>query len=415
MNILVLTSSYPRFDGDPTAPFIESLVKHTAQLGHEVHLVVPEHRAWDRPPDDNGVTFHPYRYSPLREWTPWGFSQSLQGGTRLRRSLYGLAPLVGISGVRTCNAVARTSKIDVVHAHWVIPNGPIAAVAARRVRLPLIITVHGSDVALAERSRWARNLARWSIRHADATTAASRHLLDRVASLRSGRETLELVPLGSDVATFHPDEASAARMRKRLRIGPEDVLVFGIGRLVKQKGFDYLIRAIALVRQRAANVLLVVAGDGDMRHELIELSRSLGLADTVTFVGAVQRHDVPAYFAAADVVAVRTVDEEGFVEGLGYVALEAHATGKPVVASRVGGLPEVVQDRETGLLVSDRDPGALANAILVLAQDPELRRHLGDNARARALAAPGWDAVARMWIDLYERIIERRISSSDAG
>lgn len=409
MRILVLTSTYPRFDGDPTAPFIESLVRHTARLGHEMHVVVPQHRDWNRPAGEDGVHYHVFRYSPRRSWTPWGYAQSLEGGVRLRRSLVALAPIVFVSASRACRAVVERHAVDVVHAHWIIPNGPIAAFAVRGLGVPLVVTVHGSDVTLAERSRWMRRLARWSLRNAGAVTAVSRHMLERVERLGAHENVLGLIPLGMDLTAFHPDPEAAHRVRTSLGITPDEVVVLGIGRLIEWKGFDYLIEAQKRVRNDAANVRLVIAGDGDMRSALTEQTNRLGLGDCVTFVGAVERGDVPAYYAAADLVAIPSIQHAaGFVEGLGYVALEAQASGRPVVASRVGGLSEVVVDGQTGYLVPERDAGSLANAILDLARDPELRHRLGENARARALAAPSWSDVAERWVDLYARTVASR-------
>ena len=94
MNILFLTSAYPKFDGDSTAPFIGSITEHVAARGHTVHVVLPEHAEWARPPVEGNIHFHPYRYSPSRSWTPWGYAQSLEGGVKLRRRLYALAPSV---------------------------------------------------------------------------------------------------------------------------------------------------------------------------------------------------------------------------------------------------------------------------------------------------------------------------------
>jgi glycosyltransferase involved in cell wall biosynthesis len=150
-----------------------------------------------------------------------------------------------------------------------------------------------------------------------------------------------------------------------------------------------------------------------MRGELEGLARSLGLGKTVTFVGAAARADVPGYFAAADVVSVPTVQhEDGYVEGFGYVVLEAGATGTPVIASRVGGLPEAVLDGDTGILVPERDPAALADAIVTLAEDNALRERLGSGAHARALAAPSWETVARQWMEIYERAIASHSSGA---
>jgi glycosyltransferase involved in cell wall biosynthesis len=389
MNILSITSSYPRYAGDPTAPFIESITKHVAALGHTVHLVVPEHSAWRRPASEDGVHYHPYRYSPMRSWTPWGYSESLRAGIQIRRRLYPLSPLIALSAIRTCNAVARRVPIDVIHAHWVIPNGPLAAVAARQHDVPLVVSVHGSDVALSERSRWMGSLTRRTFAQAFAVTAASRHMLDRAADLGARPETLHLIPYGMDLSSFQPDQQAAARVREALRLLPEDVLVLGIGRLIEWKGFGYLIQAIPLAQEKVPNIRLVIAGDGDLRAELEAQAQRLGLEDRVTFVGSVQRRDVPGFFAAADMVVVPSIRHEaGFVEALGYVVHEALATGTPVIASRVGGLPEVVGDGETGYLVEERDPEALAGAIATLASNQDLRMKMGVRARARALAEP---------------------------
>ena len=174
MNILTLTSSYPRFAGDPTAPFIESITRHVAARGHTVHLVLPEHRAWNRPHFEDGVHFHSYRYSPRRSWTPWGYSEALEAGTRIKRRLYPLAPVVLASALRTCAAVVSRESIDVVHAHWLVPNGLLGALASKRHGLPLVISLHGSDVAVAERARALGKVSRASLSRSAAVTGPSR-------------------------------------------------------------------------------------------------------------------------------------------------------------------------------------------------------------------------------------------------
>jgi glycosyltransferase involved in cell wall biosynthesis/SAM-dependent methyltransferase len=408
MKVLVLTSTYPRFTGDPTAPFLEPLVRHVAALGHEVHVVVPEHRDWSRPDTEHGIRYHRFRYSPRRSWTPWGFAQSLEGGVRVRRSLVALAPVVFASAARACRELVKREGIDLVHAHWVVPNGPIAAFALRGLPVPLIVTVHGSDVTLASRSHVMGAAARWSLARSTRVTAVSRYMLEQVAQLGVAPGKLELIPLGMGLSTFHPDPPAAQRVRDQLGIEGDETMVLGIGRLIEWKGFDYLIDAMRVVRERGGTVRLVIAGDGDLRSDLMQQTQRLGLDRSVTFVGAVARADVPAYYAAADVVAIPSIRHDaGFVEGLGYVALEALASGTPIVASDVGGLGETVRDGEVGILVHEREPEELAAAILHLAGDPTLRERLGANARARALAAPSWDDVAARWVETYQEVAAR--------
>jgi phosphatidyl-myo-inositol dimannoside synthase len=403
MRVLALTSSYPRYDGDATAPFIESITTHTAALGHEVHLVLPEHHDWSRPAAEGGVHFHPYRYSPLRTWTPWGYSQSLEGGVKLHRSLYALAPLVFLSGVRACSRLAKGQRFDLVHAHWLVPNGLIGSAASARIGLPLVISLHGSDISVSERSRWLGALVRRSFARADAVTAPSEDLLDRARRL-GATGTLELIPYGADADALHGDEASGLRVRERLGLERENVMVLGLGRFVHWKGFDVLIDAVAQVTASAPDVRLVFAGDGDLRDELMLRVRARELESCVTFAGMVLRDEVPAFLAAADVVAVPSVHYQGYVDGLPNVALEAMASAKPVVATRVGGLPQVIRDGDNGFLVEERDVAGLATAILTLAHDPPLRRRMGDRGHALVRESLNWNEVGRRFDAVYERV-----------
>ena len=191
-------------------------------------------------------------------------------------------------------------------------------------------------------------------------------------------------------------------------------MVLGIGRLIEWKGFDYLIDALRIVRERG--------GERAPRHRgRRRFALRAHAADRATRPRTARsrswerwpRADVPAYYAAADLVAIPSIRHDaGFVEGLGYVALEALASGTPIVASDVGGLGETVRDGEVGMLVDERDPEALAAAILHLAADPALRARLGANARARALAAPSWDEVAARWVETYQEVAARPSPSS---
>jgi glycosyltransferase involved in cell wall biosynthesis len=405
MNVLALTSSYPRFAGDPTAPFVESITRHLAALGHPTHLVLPESAEWSRPPGEDGITYHPYRYSPRRSWTPWGYSASLVDGVAIKRSLYALAPLVVASALRTCDRVASREAPDLVHVHWVVPNGPIGGLVARRRRLPLVISLHGSDLSVAQRSRWMGRATRWSFAYAAAVTAPSQDMLERARRLgATGR--LELAPYGVDPEAFRPDEKTALRVRAKLGLDPEHVTVLGIGRFIGVKGFEYLVDAVARARESAPSIRLVLVGDGALSGELRARAARNGLGDEAIFAGMVSPADVPGYVAAADLVAVPSVHYEGYVDGLPNVALEAMGAGKPLVATRVGGLPQVVDDGTTGLLVPERDAEALARAILRLAGDAELRRRMGEAARTRVEEGLTWDAVARRFERLYRDVLD---------
>jgi glycosyltransferase involved in cell wall biosynthesis len=403
MNILVLTSAYPKFDGDSTAPFMASITEHVAGKGHTMHVVLPEHAELDRRPIEGGIHFYPFRYSPRRSWTPWGYAQSLEAGVTLKRRLYALAPAVFVSARRMCASVVRRQPIDVVHAHWVIPNGAIAAGVCARSKIPLVVTLHGSDVAISEKSKWLGAVARRTFGRADAVTGPNETLLERARRLGASGH-VEMIPWGADPGVFRPDAEAARALRRRHGIGENEVIVLGVGRFVHWKGFDDLLEAVALARTKHPTVRLVLAGDGDLRGDLEAHAARIGLADHVTFTGMLPREEVVAQFAAADIVAVPSIHFEQFVDTGPTVALEAMAAGKPLVATPVGALPQLLGDGRAGRLVPERDPGALADAIGDLAADSTLRGKMGDRGRELVLQERNWDTVANELVALFERV-----------
>ena len=370
-------------------------------------MVLPQHRDWRHPADEGHVHYHPFRYSPTSEWTPWGFSNALEGGERIRKPLYALAPVVVASAVRTASRLLARGGFDLVHAHWVVPNGPIGALAARKHGLPLVLSLHGSDVAVSERSHSIARVAHWSFERTSVVTAPSADLLDRARRL-GARAPLERVPYGADVADFVVAEDDVDALRRRLGFADEHVVVAGVGRLIQLKGFEYLVEAHAQAVAELPTLRLVLVGDGDARAGIEARVRELGVADTVVFAGSANRTEIPVFMAAADVVAVPSIRYGGYVDGLPNVALEAMAAGKPVVGSRIGGIPELVRDRENGLLVSEKDPAALAAALLTLAGDPALRRRLGDAGRAEIRDERSWNAAAARFEEVYERAVAAR-------
>jgi len=378
-------------------------VRSVASLGHEVHVLLPRHREWTRPARDDGVHYHPYRYSPVSSWTPWGFSEALAGGARIRKPLYALAPVVVAAALSKARTVLAEGGFDVVHVHWVVPNGPIGARASSRSGLPLLVSLHGSDIAVSERSRAIGRATRWSLRRCAAVTAPSGDLLERATRLGASG-LLERVPYGADSGAFEVATDTVEALRRRLGLGSESVVVAGVGRLIPVKGFEYLVEAHAAAVASVPALRLVLVGDGDGRRALEERVRTLGVSDTVILTGAVSPSEIPALMAAADIVSVPSVRHGGYVDGLPNVALEAMAAGKPVVGSRVGGIPELVRDGENGLLVPEKDSVALADALVTLARDPALRASLGASGLDEIRSERSWDAVGRRFVGIYERI-----------
>lgn len=300
--------------------------------------------------------------------------------------------------VRGILAAAKESGCpDLLHGHWLHPQGAATAAAARALGRPVVLTAHGRDVARFDWPDGAyyqrRSLA--AVRAAARVICVSRAIRDRLAELGVPGEQLVVIPNGVDLARFTPRERAAARAELDPVLGPAitagergSLLVFA-GELLPVKQVDRLIRAVKQLSAAGDRVpvALALVGAGPEEARLRALARELGLADAVVFAGQHPHGEMPAWFAAADVLVLPSESE-----GLPLVIPEALAAGTPVVASRVGGIPECLADGVTGVLVPPHGDAELAHGIrTALARS-------WDRALLAAAARPfGWDAqVARI-------------------
>jgi glycosyltransferase involved in cell wall biosynthesis len=389
----MVTSSYPKFPGDVTAPFIESIARGVAQLGHEVDVVLPFHPQLRRG-DDEPVRFFAYHYAPRRDWNLWGYAQSLRADVSVRGAALLVAPLAAMALRQLVSERLRGYRYDALHAHWVIPNAALVADLARAYAVPLTVSLHGSDIFLPERIAALRPLTRHTFAVAGAVTACSADLRARALSLGAPPSGTRTVPYGVDLELFTPRPAARDEWRTRLRAGPDELLVLAVGRLVEKKGFRYLIEACSGL----GGIRVAIAGAGDLKSVLDEQARS----GPVTLVGALERDELARALSAADVVAVPSVrDAAGNVDGLPNALLEGLASGRAVVASRVAGIPDVIEDGANGLLVPPGDAEALAGALTRLAGNAALRERLGRAARQTAEQRLNWRIAALAFEECY--------------
>jgi glycosyltransferase involved in cell wall biosynthesis len=396
--IVMVTSSYPRFPGDSVGTFMEPIAKSVAALGHEVHIVAPWHPLVTRPAREGGVHFHFYKYAPFEALNVFGYAAALRADVSLKGAAYIAAPLALAAGWRAARTVARKTRASVMHGHWVVPGGATAAAAAPG--LPLVVSLHGSDVYVAEKLAPARLVAKTVFGRARAVTACSSDLARRAIALGADPQRIEVVPYGVDIERFKPDSQARAELRARAGVGTHRLMLVSAGRLVRKKGFEYLIDAVARIPPTERPVL-VLAGDGDLRAELEARAAGAAVADSVRFVGNQTQDEVGRWLAAADVVAVPSVrDDSGNVDGLPNVVLEALASGTPLVTTPAGGIGSVVEAGRTGFVVAERDPAGLAAS-------PDLRSRIGQAARAMVMERYGWERTARQLDGAYRRALAK--------
>lgn len=410
LRVVMLTSSYPLFAGDMTAPFIEEIATGIAARGHDVHVVLPHHPRLNRPETVGGVHLHPFAVAPIRSWgAAWGYAGSLAGDVALTKGAVALAPLALAGAIQVLSRVARKVRADIIHAHWVIPNGPPAALVAKRTRTPLVISLHGSDVFVAEQVRPAGFAARWAFGGADAVTTCSGDLADRAVRLGANAACTSVVPYGVNADQFTPvDDATRATVRAWYGLPAETPLLLCAGRLVYKKGFAVAVDAFARIAGAHPAARLVIAGDGPLENDLRAQAARLGIGDRVIFAGRVDRTRHPLLVGACNLYLLPSVhDHRGNVDGLPNALLDALAAGCAVIASDVAGVGLAVRDGETGVLVPEQQADALAAAITALLNDPARRARLGAAARADVTTRLTWARTAATFEQVYYAACER--------
>ena len=277
---------------------------------------------------------------------------------------------------------------DVVHAKMtsMAPTTLFQLETARAHRTPMLVTLVGAPHASAAHGDTLHGSllrrADWVTAVSAATLAEARHLVPEIA------ERSSVIYNGLEIPTPFPPSRPRATLR-----------VLCAGRLTQEKGFDVAVRAFAHLSGRFPGARLVVAGDGPERHPLQSLAAELGLTDRVQFVGWVAPEQMPDLIDTASVVVVPSREE-----AFGIVALEAASRGRPVVATRVGGLPEVVAHGRTGLLVEKDDAEALSEAVAWLLAHPETAVHMGATGRERAIREFGLERAVDAYVGLYRHL-----------
>jgi glycosyltransferase involved in cell wall biosynthesis len=301
----------------------------------------------------------------------------------------------GAGWLRTLRRLTRERGVDLIHAH--LPYAAIGARVAVGGRLPIVYTEHNVWPRYHRATYWGNALTFPRNRHVFAVSDEVRRSIRYPRSLRGLRmPPVETLHHGLDLSAVDR-WAGADGVRRELGIPQDAPLVGAIGNLKPLKGQEHLLRAAALVRRTRPDARFVLVGLGPRESELRREAAGLGLDGSVTFTGF--REDAPRIAAALDVYV-----QPSEAEGLPIALLEAMALRRPVVATSVGGTPEVIRGPEEGVLVPPRDPEALAGSILALLGDPQRRRDMGEAAEHRARGFDIRRAVRRIE-EVYEELV----------
>jgi glycosyltransferase involved in cell wall biosynthesis len=430
MKVLVIGSVYPRFQEDAEVPWLRTSVAHLKQAGVEIQVLAPAYKGL-KSHEIDGTRVNRFRYAPA-SWEILTHEEGAPSKMASKPWLQLLAIPYIISGFFKCLSICRKWKPDVIHAHWPFPHAYIALGASKLLRIPLVLNFHGAELLLIRKKKWVKPLLKFAIGQARAIFANSSFTAGKIKAIRNvdvewspygttletkdeRRKTKEggSLPLAS--AACHPREggdlpvSSATPSSGGTPQHPVDgkFKILFVGRHIERKGICYLIDSAKFLPADKFEIRIV--GVGDLTEKLKQQALQY---PHIVFTGKLSPENLAHEYRTANVfVLPAIVDHKGDTEGLGVVLIEAMELGLPVVASNVGGIPDVVVDGDSGILVPEKDPEALANAFKRLASDRALVVSLLEGARRRIAECFEWNGIIKRQIEVYNKVINRRKGS----
>jgi teichuronic acid biosynthesis glycosyltransferase TuaC len=396
MRILTVTTLYPNAAQPTHAVFVENRLRRIVATGDvSARVIAP-------------VPWFPFKAKRFGAYAQFAATprHELRHGLSISHPRFMVLPkcmtIQPHSYLRALRAEVETMRsigydFDVIDAQYVYPDGVAAAQLGAELGKPVVVTARGSDLHQIAELPGPRKQIQAAFKNIDQMITVSSALGDAAEALGYPRERIEVLRNGVDTAVFHPVNGCTWRARA----GGKRTLIASVGLLIPRKGNDLLIRA--MVDLPDAHLLII--GQGPDREKVLALASNLGVTDRVELVGSVPHEELAAVYSAADMLVLATSRE-----GWPNVLLEAMACGAPVVATNIGGIPEIITKPALGVIVPERTPEALADGIRNLIANPR------DRALVQAYAeAHGWDEVIAKQAALYHSVAENYTSQAPAS
>lgn len=401
IKILVLTTTFPRYKNDNTPGFILELSKEIKRQGIEIIVLAPHHKGAKIFEIMEGIKT--FRF-------PYFFPKNLQrlcyeGGImrNIKKSFLAKlqVPLFFIFYFYFSYKLVKKFKINIIHSHWIIPSGFIGGILKKILKLNHVSTAHAIDIYTLEKLPFRKFLMSFIYKNCDYIVCVSSVLKEKIIKILNKKyfeeEKIFIKPMGMKITPFLISQKDK-----------EDKFnILFLGRFVEKKGINYLIHAVKKISFLYKNIQLLIGGAGPLEKEVRELVKNLNLEEFVKFLGWIPRDKLPFVFKETDVLVVPSIiTEEGDTEGLPTVILEAMGAGIPVIASDVGGIKDVIKDGINGFLVPPKNIEVLANRILFLIENKELREKFRIEGINTAKEYE-WDKIANFYKNLFLKLTEK--------
>jgi N-acetyl-alpha-D-glucosaminyl L-malate synthase BshA len=403
MKICIVTTGYPRWQGDFNSIYIQYLVRELVHKEYIVHIVAPHAPGLAKEEHIGGVYIHRFQYIWPSKLQSLAYFPGIPENIKKLHNKLQVIPFALSMAVRLL-IVVRKYKIDIINAHWALPAGFWAVLLKKYLKRPVATKLYGADLHMIKHKYPAlKPILKYVISNSDKVIANSGYTRQVACSLFDfDSSVINVIPDGVDINYFTPS-VNGEKLKRQYHLDGF-LLVLSCGRMVERKGFEFLIRAMPGVIEKNPNVRLLLVGDGPEKDRLHNLVTSLSIDRYVIFAGKVADSELPDYYRMSDVfVLPAIIDANGDTEGLGLVILEAMSTGKPVIGSDIGGIPYIFEgDYHPGYLVASKDVVQLSDRLNKLLSDKKLCKTMGEEGRKMVEQKYSWSNIADQYDSLWK-------------
>jgi glycosyltransferase involved in cell wall biosynthesis len=396
-NLLVLTTSYPFDNGIIEGSFVAEQCECLAKNGIDVTVVCPHYHRQKTMNFQNGVKVNRFRYFFPTKYEKLAYGAGIP--TNLQKSFLAIIqlPIFTISFFIKAYKLSRNQLI--IYSHWTIPT--LIAILVKKInkKIKVIFMNHGVEIFVLGQTKIGIKFLKFIIKNSDIVISNSSYTYTKTQQIKFHKKHFIIQP-GVDVNKFKPNEDN---IRSRYNIANDKFLLFSLGYFIERKGFEYLIKAMNIIVNHYKNneVILIIGGRGPLRRHYEQMIRENKLNDNIFLAGYIPQEEILSYYNSCDVfVLPAIVANNNDTEGLGVVLNEANACGKPVIATRVGGITDVIKDYENGILIEEKNEIELADVILKLRNNPTLMNQMGKKGRELAIKEFSWEMNVKKTIEL---------------
>ncbi|RJR26538.1 MAG: glycosyltransferase family 4 protein [Desulfobacteraceae bacterium] len=402
MKLLVFTSTFPRWPEDTLPPFVYELSKRLTK-SFEVHVLTPAFpgaKEFEIMDDIKVHRFH-YFFKNFEKLVGLGGIISV---LRKNPFFYFQVPSFLLLAYLHLKKSVKLIQPDIIHAHWIFPQGFLSSLLKRPNDIPYLLTVHGGDIFGLQGSVW-KVIKRRALSGAAGVTVVSKAIKKEILDTIEPSLEIKVLSMGVDSTLFHPDQRDHSIKEQYNISGP--FLLF-VGRLVEKKGVRYLLEAMPRVLREFPDTKLMIIGEGPLGSPLKRFAANLNILKHVIFTGAMSHRELPKYFATADVFICPSVTVKGKdAEGLGMVVLEAIFSGCMPIVSSYPAMVDLIKDRQTGILTREKAPEDLADKIIEMLKDTTRRKEIAIQGRKTLRTQFEWEVISNNYIELLKNIGKR--------